>query len=410
MKRRSVLRQSFTCTFVVSLWAAVSGTATAQDSVADVKDRPAGSIRVATFNVSMNRAQPGALLQDLHQADRQIQQVAAILRIVQPDIVLLNEFDFDATQAAAEIFRQQYLMNDIDALPVLNLPYQFSAPVNTGIPSGLDLNRNGVTTDAADAFGFGQFPGQYGMLLLSRFPIETESARTFRKLKWSAMPDALQPRDPSSGESWYEPAVWQQLRLSSKSHWDVPVQIGEQQIHILASHPTPPAFDGAEDRNGCRNHDEIRFWTDYISPEHCNWIVDDSGRRGGLPADADFVITGDLNSDSFDGGSRSDAIRHLLQHSRIRSTLMPVSDGGKQASQIQQGQNRKHLGPPEQDTADFNDRSVGNLRVDYVLPSVRFTVLNACIFWPTPEQPESEYLSATDHRLVWLDLQLPSKP
>ncbi|GAB5442700.1 MAG: endonuclease/exonuclease/phosphatase family protein [Fuerstiella sp.] len=358
----------------------------------------------------MNRAQPGALLQDLRHADRRIQQVAAILRIVQPDIVLLNEFDFDATYAAAKVFRQQYLMNDIDALPVLNLPYQFSAPVNTGVPSGFDLNRNGATTDAADAFGFGQFPGQYGMLLLSRFPIKTESVRTFRKLKWSATPDALQPRDPSSGEEWYEPAVWQQLRLSSKSHWDVPVQIGEQHVHILASHPTPPAFDGAEDRNGCRNHDEIRFWTDYISPERGDWIVDDFGRRGELPGDADFVILGDLNSDPFDGGSRPAAIRNLLQHARIRSTPVPASDGGRQASRLQEGQNTQHDGPPQQDTADFKDRSVGNLRVDYVLPSVRFTVLKAGIFWPTPEQPEAEYLSASDHRLVWLDLHLPPKP
>ena len=55
------------------------------------------------------------------------------------------------------------------------------------------------------------------------------------------------------------------LPLSSKSHWDVPVRIGNVTLHLLASHPTPPAFDGAEDRNGRRNHDEIRFWSDYLT-------------------------------------------------------------------------------------------------------------------------------------------------
>jgi len=35
--------------------------------------------------------------------------------------------------------------------------------------------------------------------------------------------------------------------------------MGGQVIHILASHPTPPVFDGVEDRNGRRNHDEIRL-------------------------------------------------------------------------------------------------------------------------------------------------------
>ena len=71
------------------------------------------------------------------------------------------------------------------------------------------------------------------------------------------------------------------MRLSSKSHWDVPVTVGAHTVHVLASHPTPPTFDGPEDRNGRRNHDEIRFWADYISSLRSGYIVDDAGRRGG---------------------------------------------------------------------------------------------------------------------------------
>ena len=56
------------------------------------------------------------------------------------------------------------------------------------------------------------------------------------------------------------------FRLSSKSHWDVPIRIGRETVHFLVSHPTPPVFDGPEDRNGTRNHDEIRFWADYVGP------------------------------------------------------------------------------------------------------------------------------------------------
>ena len=72
------------------------------------------------------------------------------------------------------------------------------------------------------------------------------------------------------------------VRLSSKSHWDVPVKVGGHTVHVLASHPTPPTFDGEEDRNGRRNHDEIRFWADYVSPgkaegdtgsPKCTWMV-----------------------------------------------------------------------------------------------------------------------------------------
>ncbi len=72
------------------------------------------------------------------------------------------------------------------------------------------------------------------------------------------------------------------MRLSSKSHWDIPININGKEIHILASHPTPPVFDGPENRNGNRNHDEIRFWRDYIDNTQANYIYDDGGKKGGL--------------------------------------------------------------------------------------------------------------------------------
>jgi len=49
-------------------------------------------------------------------------------------------------------------------------------------------------------------------------------------------------------------ACCQVLRLSSKSHWDVPIDIPlgaglTKRVHMLLHHPTPPAFDGPEGRN-----------------------------------------------------------------------------------------------------------------------------------------------------------------
>lgn len=66
----------------------------------------------------------------------------------------------------------------------------------------------------------------------------------------------------------------QVLRLSSKSHWDVPIDIplGDgvtQRVHMLLHHPTPPAFDGQEGRNLRRNHDEIRLFADYVGCGKC---------------------------------------------------------------------------------------------------------------------------------------------
>ena len=153
---------------------------------------------------------------------------------------------------------------------------QWVAESNTGISSGEDFNNDGDTTDPEDAFGYGVFPGQYGMLLLSRFPIDTDNVRTFRNFLWKEMPGNVMPA------GYYSPAAEDIFRLSSKSHWDVPIEVSGQTVHVLCSHPTPPVFDGPEDRNGRRNHDEIRFWADYVTPGQDGYIYDDNYNYGGL--------------------------------------------------------------------------------------------------------------------------------
>jgi hypothetical protein len=225
--------------------------------------------------------------------------------------------------------------------------------------------------------------------------------RTFRHFLWRDMPRALLP------ENWYSSDALGLLPLSSKSHWDVPVKLGAHVLHVLASHPTPPAFDGPEDRNGRRNHDEIRFWSDYLSG--AAWIRDDSGKRGGF-AGGSFIILGDQNSDPVDGGSRNDAIRALLANARVNSTFVPESEGAPEAAAAQGGANADQHGDPRDDTADFNDRSVGNLRVDYLLPSKDLRICGGGVYWPRQSDPEARLVwgdqppPSSDHRLVWLDL------
>ena len=194
--------------------------------------------------------------------------------------------------------------------------------MNTGVPSGLDLDRNGSVGAQGrergnDAWGYGLHPGQYGMLVLSRFPINEASVRTFQLLRWSTLPGAANPVDPTTRQPFYTDHVWTQLRMSSKSHWDVPVRTPGGTVHFLVSHPTPPVFDGPENRNGLRNADEIRLWREYLTPGDAPWLCDDQGRCGCLPADARFVIAGDLNNDPADGDGQHEAIVELLEHPRL---------------------------------------------------------------------------------------------
>lgn len=171
----------------------------------------------------------------------------------------------------------------------------------------------------------------------------------------------------------------------------------------LASHPTPVGFDGDEDRNGRRNHDEIRLWVDYVNG--ADYLVDDDGVPGGLPGGATFVVVGDLNNDPVDGDSLKDSIRTLLGD--VAQDPMPTSEGGVDAAERDGQTNLQHRGDPALDTADFSDGRVGNTRVDYALPSKNLNVVGSGVFWPTEADDPDGLLRASDHRLVRVELELP---
>ena len=389
---------------------------TGHDRPSKAEKKAGREVRFATFNASLNRNAAGDLVRDLSTRDNaQARNVAETIQRTDPDVLLINEFDFVENGRAAELFRDNYLeVGQRGAAPV-DYPYYYVAPSNTGIPSGHDLNNNGTIGGGDDAFGFGVYPGQYGMVVYSKHPIATDDVRTFQNFLWKDMPGALLPDDPATPApaDWYSPAELAVLRLSSKSHWDVPIRIGEDTVHFLVSHPTPPVFDGPEDRNGRRNFDEIRLWADYVRNK-ADYLYDDEGQYGGLKRGTRFVIAGDQNSDPRDGDSIPGAIQQLLDNPAVDDRRPPTSEGAVEAARLQGGANVGQESPAEQDTADFDDRigrGPGNVRVDYVLPSRRLKTLDSGVFWPVASDPLSRLTGTfpfptSDHRLVWVDLRV----
>lgn len=383
----------------------------------------ADTLRFASYNVSLFRDEEGQLISDLSTPENeQAQAVAEIIQRNNPDVVLLNEFDFDENGEAAQLFQNNYLSVSQNGADPVEYPYMYVAPSNTGISSGFDLNNDQVTDTTPgdrsygdDSLGFGEFPGQYAMALFSKYPIVEDEIRTFQNFLWKDMPDALLPDNPDTPEpnDWYSPAELEVFRLSSKNHWDIPIEVDGQIIHVLASHPTPPGFDGEEDRNGKRNYDEIRFWADYITPDKGDYIYDDSGNQGGLTPGASFVIMGDQNADPFDGGSLPGAIQQLLDNPLVNTSVTPASEGGSEQAELQGEANTTHASNPAFDTADFSDalpNGPGNLRVDYVLPSEDLRITDAAVFWPESDDPQFPLVGtfpfpSSDHRLVSADLE-----
>ncbi|MFC1484008.1 endonuclease/exonuclease/phosphatase family protein [Candidatus Neomarinimicrobiota bacterium] len=341
--------------------------------------------------------------------NEQLKAAAEIIRKIQPDVLVINEIDhdIDALQAGQDITLNARRFNDTylnRGEAPLDYRYVYAAPCNTGFLAGKDFDNNGmVATDAdrgsrdhgGDCYGYGAYPGQYSMAILSRYPLETGKARTFQKFLWKDLPDNLIP------PGWYSDDEIDIFRLSSKSHWDIPVRIGKKSIHLLMSHPTPPVFDGPENRNGRRNYDEIRMWVHYINNDSV--MVDDAGIRGGLASTESFIIAGDLNAapqgDRLETGQRS--IDQLLQHPLIKDCGdLLVSEGAL---------NGQEPGPPkyiERRTSGWDGRG---LRIDHLLPSKDLEVVDGGVYWPDAASDAENAASAkqaSDHRLIWLDIKV----
>ncbi len=339
-------------------------------------------LRVATYDVGLSRDGPGLLLHDLRgEPEPEVAAVIAVIQAARPDVLFLNQFDHDLRGEALAAFR--HLLGA--GAKGIDYPYWFDAPVNAGVQAGLDLDGDGQTMGWDDALGWGKFPGDGGMAILSRYPIDAEAARTFRALPWGGRPGGV----PSG------PADLAVAPLSSRSHWEVPVILpGGARLRLLAANPTPPLY-GVGRVNALRNDAEIALWADYLDGEP---LRDDQGRVA--PAGpGPLVVLGNLNSDPVDGAGLGDALRRLLAHPRLRDP-QPESAGGEMAATPGQ------RGAPELDTAAW--AGPGNLRTDYALPSRDLELIGSGVFWPAPGAPLAEAVAAGPaHRLVWIDIAAP---
>lgn len=341
----------------------------------------ADTLRIATYNTDLERDGPGLLLRDIRRGkDPQVEAVVRVITAARPDVIALQGVDFDYHGLALAALR--------DRLGRAGWPmeYQFALPPNTGMPTGLDMDGDGRRGTPRDAQGYGRFAGQAGMAIISRHPIRTAAVRDHSALLWKELPGALLPHE--DGRPFPSVAAQAAQRLSSVGHWAVPVRVSGRDLWLLTYHAGPPVFDGPEDRNGRRNHDETRFWSLFLDGEF------------GAPPDGPYVLLGGTNTDPADGQGRAAALDALLSDPRLTDPR-PRGRGDTAADAA-------HSGDPSLDTVAWSGPVPGNQRVDYVLPSSRLGVRGAGVFWPAPGDPMAgPAATASPHRLVWVDLDWP---
>ena len=294
--------------------------------------------------------------------DAQMLSALAVMAEAKADVLLLTDFDWDLRGTALAALQRR--LQEIG----LNYPHVFAPQPNTGFDTGFDLDGNGRLAEPRDAQGYGRFAGQHGMALLSRLPIVTDKVQDFSNLLWQDL-----PQTQIAGAA-LPPGAAGVLRLSSTGHWDVPIETAAGPLHLWAFSATTPVFDGPEDRNGRRNHDEVAFWLHYLN-----------GDLAQQPAPAPFVVMGKANLDPAQGEGQRVGIAALLADDRLQDPQPTAPEA-----------------PPQNPTAtaDFGP-GIGPLRVDYVLPAAGLWVVDAGVIWSDIAP------LASDHRLVWVDLALP---
>ena len=300
------------------------------------------------------------MLRDIAKGDPQVEAAVAVIVEAKADVLLLTGFDWDAEGRALDTFAG--LLEAAGAA----YPHRLALQPNAGLASGLDLDGDGRLGTGDDAQGFGLFTGQGGMALLSRRPLG--AVRDLSAGLWRDMPGNRAPEGTHPAQ-----------RLSSTGHWDVALSVGGTTLHLLAYGAGPPVF-GTGDRNRRRNHDETAFWLGYDP---------------GGPA----VVMGDANLDPVDGDGDHAAIVALIAR---QQDPRPRSAGGAAAPTPGQ------KGEPALDTADWPEGDgPGNLRVDYVLPDKALRVSGSGVLWPADGPLAETAATASRHRLVWVDLDLP---
>jgi hypothetical protein len=272
------------------------------------------------------------------------------------------------------------LLADRLAAAGLAYPHRLALRPNTGTQTGFDVDGNGRLGDPADAQGWGLFSGQGGMAILSRLPLGPPQDHS--GFLWRDLPGAMIPEGT-------DPELLAVQRLATTGFWDVPVITTEGPLHLFAWHASPPVFDGPEDRNGKRNHDEAAFWRLYLE-----------GALPMAPPDAPFVLLGIGNLDPADGDGLRAGMAALLSYPALQDPEPRGTHGRTEPA---------HRGDPALDTAAF-DRT-GGLRLDYVLPSADLRVTAAGVLWPPADDPlATDLAAASPHFPVWVDLDWPPQP
>lgn len=337
----------------------------------------AASLTVATVDADLSRDGEGDLAADLAaHDDAQAIELSEAVQSERPDVLVVTGVDVDADGDVVASLRDDYFAVGRGERSGIRYDYSYAAQTNVGQPSGTDLDGDNVVGGAGDAYGNGDFAGQRSLLVFSTRPIDTANVRSFNSMLWKDLPGN------QLSASGLGSVAGDSIPLQSTSVWDLPLRVGGQTVHIVATATT----SGTSPADALRRADQLRFLREYVSGSaSLSSIADDKGREGALPAGSRVIVTGALGQEAA-GTAAGQLLDGTVLVDPTTASLSELGSTwwGTAMARLQAG--------AESSRVDAD--GVGS-RADFVLPS---TSLNAV----SSGSVEAIDRAGSTHRLVWL--------
>lgn len=364
-----------------------------------------GTWRIAQFN--LRELSTDKIVATSHP---QVDAAAKIVARFHPDVVCLNEMQFDianvptsgmpgaksakpGTFSTAESNATRIAARIAAENPEAIYPYALITVGNSGFAWSGPRPSTEPGSDWYSLRGWGEYRGRFNTIVLSKFPIVTDQVRIITDVAWDAIPkNSIAQMKTDTGLD--VPAGYP---VFEKSLNVIPLDIHGKTTYLVMSHPTAPAFWSI---NPYRHEDELRALALFLD-----------GQLPGVesvPQGSPFVLIGDLNADPEEGDSRPGAIARVLAHDRLEPWF-PEGAGtmGKNPTF-----NTYVSGCGKGDGSSVGDPSSRfQMQIDYILPSKEIgRAQGGAVFFPNRAESQEDFdlaCRASDHMFLYVDLPNP---
>ncbi len=301
-----------------------------------------------------------------HSSITQLIFATEILKKLNPDILSINEIQFDKVAVPNKNFNSEgENFNKLLKISGLDFLDKTFNEANTGKNSRTDDIGNYVLkpnqdqrSKLADKVNFGMFPGQYSTAGAFKYKILKKVVIT--DLKWKDFnPDVdLTKYKDMSGEPLPE-----DMELFDKNFSDITLDIQGKDVHIILLHTVPAyGFGNPHSPNIKRNHDQLEFLKWYLTRKS---KFKYQGEIKPLKENSTFIAMGDWNVDPKSKNLGAKVINELASTFKLwQGDYVPTYIG-------------QSFSPGE-----------FKAQLDYILMSNNILVSNSGVYLPDPRREE----------------------